>query len=186
MEFIPLKDKPESNHDQDLDQEEEEELLETHLLDRDRRDATNLPTPDVSPGELSDSSEDLAGQGDLTESRSRSFDDTHRQQRHRAYPGPGVELQGDEDPSSWSWLKDSPFLDALVNWIEGPDAVSQPKNQEKDKPNPWLDIPFQFIALLTYPEPDVKTGNKMTLARNVHIPIDVIAVLMIVIPVLQF
>ncbi|KAG0335914.1 hypothetical protein BG000_007121 [Podila horticola] len=164
MEFVPLKDKPQFNHDQEEDQEEEEEELEPHLLDRDRRDATNLPTPDVSPEELSDSSEDLVDQGELTDPRSMSFDGAHRQRRHDAYPGPGVAPQGDEDPSSWNWLKDSPFLDALVNWIEGPDAVSQPKGQEKDKPNPWLDIPFQFIALLTYPEPDAKTGNKMTLA----------------------
>lgn len=177
MEFVPLKDKPQFNHDQEEDQEEEEEELEPHLLDRDRRDATNLPTPDVSPEELSDSSEDLVDQGELTDPRSMSFDGAHRQRRHDAYPGPGVAPQGDEDSSSWNWLKDSPFLDALVNWIEGPDAVAQPKGQEKDKPNPWLDIPFQFIALLTYPEPDAKTGNKMTLARNVHLPIDVIVVL---------
>ncbi|KAF9294782.1 hypothetical protein BGZ74_011098 [Mortierella antarctica] len=163
MEFVPLKDKPQSNHDQDQDQDEEEEELEPYLLDRDRRDPTDIPTPDVSPEEMSDSSEDLVGQGDLAESRSSSLEGSHRQQRHHSYPRPGVALQGDEDSSSWSWLKDSPFLDALVNWIEGPDAVSQPKNQEKDKPNPWLDIPFQFIALLTYPEPDAKTGNKMTL-----------------------
>ncbi|KAF9335400.1 hypothetical protein BG006_000187 [Podila minutissima] len=163
MEFVPLKDKPQSNHDQDQDQEEEEEELELYLLDRDRLDPTDIPTPDMSPEEMSDSSEDLVRQGDLAESRSSSLEGSHRQQRHHSYPRPGVALQGDEDSSSWSWLKDSPFLDALVNWIEGPHAVSQPKNQEKDKPNPWLDIPFQFIALLTYPQPDVKTGNKMTL-----------------------
>ncbi|KAG0254569.1 hypothetical protein BGZ95_005981, partial [Linnemannia exigua] len=65
---------------------------------------------------------------------------------------------------TWTWLTDSPFLDALVNWIEGPDMATQQKVQEKDnKPNPWLDIPFQFIALLTYPEPDPRNGNKMTL-----------------------
>lgn len=180
MEFVPLKDKPQSNHDQDQDQDEEEEELEPYLLDRDRRDPTDIPTPDVSPEEMSDSSEDLVGQGDLAESRSSSLEGSHRQQRHHSYPRPGVALQGDEDSSSWSWLKDSPFLDALVNWIEGPDAVSQPKNQEKDKPNPWLDIPFQFIALLTYPEPDAKTGNKMTLTRNFHLPIYVIVVFMTV------
>ncbi|KAG0083579.1 hypothetical protein BGZ92_010647 [Podila epicladia] len=163
MEFVPLKDKPQSNHVQDQYQEEEEEELEPYLLDRDRRDPTDIPTPDVSPEEMSDSSEDLVGQGELAESRSSSLEGSHRQQRHHSYPGPGIAVQRDEDPSSWSWLKDSPFLDALVTWIEGPDAVSQPKNQEKDKPNPWLDIPFQFIALLTYPELDAKTGNKMTL-----------------------
>lgn len=163
MEFVPLKDRPQSDHDQDLEEEEDEDL-DPYLLDRDRQDATNLPTPDVSPEELSDSSEDLVTQGELTETRSRrSFDTSNRQQRHNSYPGVGVAPPGDEDPSTWSWLKDSPFLDAFVSWIEGPDAVSQPKNQEKDKPNPWLDIPFQFIALLTYPEPDAKTGNKMTL-----------------------
>jgi len=169
MEFVPLKDRPQSDHDQDLEEEEDEDL-EPYLLDRDRRDATNLPTPDVSPEELSDSSEDLVAQGELTETRSRrSFDTSHHQHRHHTYPGLDVASPGEEDPSTWSWFKDSPFLDAFVNWIEGPDAVSQQKNQEKDKPNPWLDIPFQFIALLTYPEPDAKTGNKMTLTRNYYL-----------------
>lgn len=84
--------------------------------------------------------------------------------------GDGASIDGGLEAvtGSWSWLKDSPFLDALVNWIEGPDAVTQPKGQDKDtKPNPWLDIPFQFIALLTYPEPDPKNGNKTTLASKI-------------------
>ncbi|KAG0340806.1 hypothetical protein BG004_006271, partial [Podila humilis] len=188
MEFVPLKDRPQPDHDQEQGQELElGHDTEPHPLDRDRRDATNFPTPDVSPEELSDSSEDIIlEQGNmLSGTRTmRSYDgpqhrhrpQQHQQKRHHSYPEPGTRdpvstAEGDslQDPNSWGWLKDSPFLDALVNWIEGPETPSQQKNQEKDKPNPWLDIPFQFIALLTYPEPDPKTGNKMTLGRKSEI-----------------
>ncbi|KAG0205859.1 hypothetical protein BGX28_002594 [Mortierella sp. GBA30] len=62
------------------------------------------------------------------------------------------------------WLNALPLLDAFVNWIEGPANGSPAKRSDKEKPNPLLDIPFQFIALLTYPEPDPKLGNKMSLA----------------------
>ncbi|KAF9349712.1 hypothetical protein BGX34_001637 [Mortierella sp. NVP85] len=60
------------------------------------------------------------------------------------------------------WLNASPILDAIVSWVEGPAQRSSVK--KSDKPNPILDIPFQFIALLTFPEPDPKAGNKMSLA----------------------
>ncbi|KAK3827833.1 MAG: hypothetical protein J3Q66DRAFT_321210 [Benniella sp.] len=60
------------------------------------------------------------------------------------------------------WLNASPILDAIVSWVEGPAQRSSIK--KSDKPNPILDIPFQFIALLTFPEPDPKAGNKMSLA----------------------
>ncbi|KAF9921965.1 hypothetical protein FBU30_007951 [Linnemannia zychae] len=157
----------------------------------------SLPTPDVSPEELSSESSDdiVIVDGDvLEESKSVLGLDYYMrstgQLRQQTYPGavasgeqgrhgtalyPETRTLGDgasmidnglETASgSWSWLTDSPFLDALVNWIEGPDTATQQKSQDKDsKPNPWLDIPFQFIALLTYPEPDPKNGNKMTLA----------------------
>ncbi|KAF9903704.1 hypothetical protein EC991_003431 [Linnemannia zychae] len=155
-----------------------------------------LPTPEVSPEELSsDSSDDMViVEGDLLE-ESKSvlgldyYMRSTGQLRQQTYPGAvakrtttavgatipadlqtlgdGASIDGGLDAvtGTWSWLTDSPFLDALVNWIEGPDIATQQRGQEKDnKPNPWLDIPFQFIALLTYPEPDPKNGNKMTLA----------------------
>lgn len=59
------------------------------------------------------------------------------------------------------WFNASPILDAIVGWVEGPRAA-----KKSDKPNPILDIPFQFIALLTYPEPDPKASNKMSLASK--------------------
>lgn len=67
---------------------------------------------------------------------------------------------------AWGWLKGSPLLDAVVSWIEGPGLHIPQKKSEKDKPNPLLDIPLQFIALLTYPEPDPKTGNTVSLASK--------------------
>ncbi|KAF8939559.1 hypothetical protein BGZ47_008130 [Haplosporangium gracile] len=156
----------------------------------------SLPTPEVSPEELSSESSDdmVIVDGDLLE-ESKSvlgldyYMRSTGQLRQQTYPGAvasggrrattgmsvaadartlgdGTSIDGGLEAvtGSWNWLTDSPFLDALVNWIEGPDTVTQPKSQDKDnKPNPWLDIPFQFIALLTYPEPDPKNGNKMTL-----------------------
>ncbi|KAG9064860.1 hypothetical protein KI688_003121 [Linnemannia hyalina] len=65
---------------------------------------------------------------------------------------------------SLGWLNASPLLQALVNWVEGPPNRPQPKKNPNEKPNPILEIPFQFIALLTYPEPDPKTGDIMSLA----------------------
>ncbi|KAF9904228.1 hypothetical protein EC991_002931 [Linnemannia zychae] len=65
---------------------------------------------------------------------------------------------------SLNWLNASPLLEALMNWVEGPPNRPQPKKNPNEKPNPILEIPFQFIALLTYPEPDPKTGDKMSLA----------------------
>lgn len=65
---------------------------------------------------------------------------------------------------SLGFLNASPLLEALVNWVEGPPNRPQPKKNLNEKPNPILEIPFQFIALLTYPEPDPKTGDKMSLA----------------------
>lgn len=151
----------------------------------------SLPTPEVSPEELSDSSDDMViVDGDLLE-ESKSvlgldyYMRSTGQLRQQTYPGAvaaerrrvadaqtlgdGASIDGGLETvaGSWNWLTGSPFLDALVNWIEGPDTATQTKGQEKDnKPNPWLDIPFQFIALLTYPEPDLKNGNKMTLASK--------------------
>ncbi|KAF9934482.1 hypothetical protein FBU30_001975 [Linnemannia zychae] len=67
------------------------------------------------------------------------------------------------------WLNAAPLLDALVNWIEGPPNRPQPKKNPNEKPNPILEIPFQFIALLTYPEPDPKAGDKMSLATLTNV-----------------
>ncbi|KAF9168970.1 hypothetical protein BGX21_011000 [Mortierella sp. AD011] len=139
----------------------------------DHGDNGGLPTPDVSPGELSDSSEELVIiQGDLLEESRSKSEDRVRQFHYGSFPEDGVDAAATGDASanagamvgSFSWLTESPFIDALVNWIEGPETSAQQRNADKDKPNPWLDIPLQFIALLTYPEPDPKNGNKMSLA----------------------
>ncbi|KAF9971226.1 hypothetical protein BGZ73_005858 [Actinomortierella ambigua] len=137
----------------------------------------SLPTPDASPGEMSDySMEDmvLLGNEDLDQARSiRSLQHAgnygpyhHHDHRHpHSTAAPSIIGAGGEPlPSAtWAWWTGSPFVDALVNWVEGPEHVARAKPNEKDKPNPLLDIPLQFIALLTYPEPDAKSGGKMTL-----------------------
>ncbi|KAF9946428.1 hypothetical protein BGZ65_009715, partial [Modicella reniformis] len=78
----------------------------------------------------------------------------------------GTGLGGDEatlgTTGALGWFNASPVLDAIVNWIEGPG--NRPAIKKHDKPNPILDIPFQFFALLTFPEPDPRAGNKMSLA----------------------
>ncbi|KAG0007582.1 hypothetical protein BGZ80_004487 [Entomortierella chlamydospora] len=139
----------------------------------DHDDNGGLPTPDVSPEELSESSEELVIiQGDLLEESRSKSEDRVRQFHYGSFPEDGVDAAATGDASanagamvgSFSWLTESPFIDALVNWIEGPETSAQQRNADKDKPNPWLDIPLQFIALLTYPEPDPKNGNKMSLA----------------------
>lgn len=86
---------------------------------------------------------------------------------HQTRSGDEAAVSGaDKDEQTASgplgWLNASPILDAIVSWVEGP--VDRPAVKKNDKPNPVLDIPFQFIALLTYPEPDSKAGNKMSLA----------------------
>ncbi|KAF9981936.1 hypothetical protein BGZ75_006711 [Mortierella antarctica] len=76
----------------------------------------------------------------------------------------GTGSKSDQCHGPTHWLNALPLLDAFISWVEGPPTGSLPKRHEKEKPNPLLDIPFQFIALLTYPEPDPRLGNKMTLA----------------------
>ncbi|KAF9984653.1 hypothetical protein BGZ65_012977 [Modicella reniformis] len=140
-------------------------------------DPIGLPTPDVSPEELSESSEELVIiQGELLEktNHTQSRDRIRPSQLHRgAFPESDVETRtisnlsptGEPMAGPLNWLTEAPCIDALVNWIEGPDHPVQRRSQDKDKqPNPWLDIPLQFVELLTYPEPDPKNGNKMTLA----------------------
>ncbi|KAF9108558.1 hypothetical protein BGX27_008293 [Mortierella sp. AM989] len=162
VSFVPFKDQPLT-------------MSPVKAEGFDHGDSGSLPTPDISPEELSESSEELVIiQGDfLEEVRSRRSTDwvMPSQIHYGSFPETGADTAtiGDAMPNGegivgpLSWLTESPFIDALVNWIEGPDNTTQQKNQEKDKPNPWMDIPLQFIALLTYPEPDPKNGNKMTL-----------------------
>ncbi|KAK3842600.1 MAG: hypothetical protein J3R72DRAFT_474667, partial [Linnemannia gamsii] len=213
ISYEPLKDRPQppmalqerSNNSNSSGGKRPQPII-VPPLPQDSREAPlvphhpSLPTPEVSPEELSsDSSDDMViVEGDLLE-ESKSvlgldyYMRSTGQLRQQTYPGAvanggrrgatsatdttmPADLQTLGDGASmidggldavtgtWSWLTDSPFLDALVNWIEGPDMATQQKVQEKDnKPNPWLDIPFQFIALLTYPEPDPRSGSKMTL-----------------------
>ncbi|KAG0070245.1 hypothetical protein BGZ89_001066 [Linnemannia elongata] len=195
---MALQDK--SNNNSNSNSKRPQPIIVPTQDSRESQDAPHhpgLPTPEVSPEELSSESSDdmVIVDGDLLE-ESKSvlgldyyMRSTH-QLRQQTYPGAvasggrraatgtsvaadartlgdGASIDGGLEAvtGSWNWLTDSPFLDALVNWIEGPDTATQPKGQDKDtKPNPWLDIPFQFIALLTYPEPDPKNGNKTTLA----------------------
>ncbi|KAF9959519.1 hypothetical protein BGZ72_009464 [Mortierella alpina] len=159
--------------------------LSSYTLQQEHDANSSLPTPDASPEELSDSSDELVIiQGELLEEARaiRSAERLRAQIRQNTLPGAVVDphpeteaeaeartsgdisLHGELESGSWNWLTDAPFIDALVNWIEGPEHPAPQKSQEKDKPNPWLDIPLQFIALLTYPEPDPKSGNKPSLA----------------------
>ncbi|KAG0365852.1 hypothetical protein BGZ54_006117 [Gamsiella multidivaricata] len=87
-------------------------------------------------------------QADHAGMRARSVDETTLAANERA-PG-----------GSLAWFNASPLLDTIVNWVEGP--ANYPGTKKSDKPNPLLDIPFQFIAMLTYPELD--PGNKPSLA----------------------
>jgi len=172
LTFVPLKDRPTS-------------VLALNIEHESFRDHGSLPTPDVSPEELSDSSDDLADfQDEALDSKSiRTMDELRSSPARRStFPGAesstltgggdtrtlgGTSLSGDATPGTLNWLTDSPFLDSLVSWIEGLEPSSQqPKSQEKEKPNPWLDIPFQFIALLTYPEADPKTGKLSLASKN--------------------
>ncbi|KAF8937494.1 hypothetical protein BGZ58_002599 [Dissophora ornata] len=101
---------------------------------------------------------------DHPESRSRSLDESTMVGADTRADGGG--------PLGWIYAS-SPILDAIVNWVEGPassraaaaaTAAGSQATKKNEKPNPILDIPFQFIALLTYPEQDPKMGNKMSLA----------------------
>ncbi|KAG0042969.1 hypothetical protein BGZ83_011965 [Gryganskiella cystojenkinii] len=182
LTFVPLKDRPASALALNID----------HESFRDHADQHSLPTPDVSPEELSDDSSD-----DLEETENNNNNNNNKksirsleglrstsQARRSTFPGAetstlsggvggddtrtigGISILGDANTGTFNWITDSPYLESLVSWVEGLEPSSQQqlnKSQEKDKPNPWLDIPFQFIALLTYPEPDPKTG-KMSLA----------------------
>ncbi|KAG0249532.1 hypothetical protein BG011_009206 [Mortierella polycephala] len=152
---VPLKDRPQSAMSMHKDHVNH---LETYSLSQDRGDHSSLPTPEASLEELSDSSDELVIiQGELLE-EARSVHSVDRirspQHRHNTYPGASRNASAGADPRS------SGDLAADCEWPEQP---SQQKSQDKDKPNPWFDIPLQFIALLTYPEPDPKNGNKMTL-----------------------
>ncbi|KAG0199283.1 hypothetical protein BGX28_007425 [Mortierella sp. GBA30] len=180
LTLVPLSDRPHSAMSMRNDHAKH---LDPYILQQERAENSGLPTPEASPEELSDSSEELVIiQGELLEeartTRSRSTPyrqnntlpgavtraglDVEAEARTIADMSMNGELEGGS--GSWSWLTDTPFIDALVNWIEGPEQPNQPKSQDKDKPNPWLDIPLQFIALLTYPEPDPKNGSKPSLA----------------------
>ncbi|CAO3565185.1 unnamed protein product [Mortierella alpina] len=182
MSYVPLKDRP---HSAMSLRNDHSNLLSSYALQEEHAANSSLPTPDASPEELSDSSDELVIiQGELLEEAraTRSAERLRAQIRQNTLPGAvanthpeteaeteartsgDISLHGEIEGGSWNWLTDAPFIDALVNWIEGPEHPPQPRSQDKDKPNPWLDIPFQFIALLTYPEPDPKSGNKPSLA----------------------
>ncbi|KAF9571984.1 hypothetical protein EC968_010461 [Mortierella alpina] len=182
LSYVPLKDRP---HSAMSLRNDHSKRLSSYTLQEDHAANSSLPTPDASPEELSDSSDELVIiQGELLEETkmTRSAERLRAQIRQNTLPGAvvgthpeteaeteartsgDISLHGEIESGSWNWLTDAPFIDALVNWIEGPEHPLQQKSQEKDKPNPWLDIPFQFIALLTYPEPDPKSGNKPSLA----------------------
>ncbi|KAF9967513.1 hypothetical protein BGZ70_009275 [Mortierella alpina] len=182
MSYVPLKDRP---HSAMSLRNDHSNRLSSYMLQEQHAANSSLPTPDASPEELSDSSDELVIiQGELLEEAraTRSAERLRAQIRQNTLPGAvanthpeteaeteartsgDISLHGELEGGSWNWLTDAPFIDALVNWIEGPDHPPQQKTQDKDKPNPWLDIPFQFIALLTYPEPDPKSGSKPSLA----------------------
>ncbi|KAF9304061.1 hypothetical protein BGZ74_002475 [Mortierella antarctica] len=125
--------------------------------------------PETSPEEISASSDELmVNESLLEDSKSTRSMYTFQSTPETGLFGLGTRSSEDTQCQSlsgaWGWLKGSPLLDAVVSWIEGPGLHIPQKKSEKDKPNPLLDIPLQFIALLTYPEPDPKTGNTVSLA----------------------
>ncbi|KAF9325781.1 hypothetical protein BG006_010752 [Podila minutissima] len=125
--------------------------------------------PETSPEEISASSDELMVHESLLED-SKSTRSMYTFQSTPETGLFGLDTRSSEDTQcqslsgAWGWLKGSPLLDAVVSWIEGPGLHIPQKKSEKDKPNPLLDIPLQFIALLTYPELDPKTGNTASLA----------------------
>ncbi|KAG0327250.1 hypothetical protein BG004_002809 [Podila humilis] len=139
--------------------------------------------PDTSPEEISASSDELLRETLLEDSKSTrsvyTFQSAPEQPIHSSgFFGGLVKGRGGGGPvrsseetqcgqtlsGAWGWVMGSPLLDAVISWIEGPGVPIPQKKSEKDKPNPLLDIPLQFIALLTYPEPDPKAGNALPLA----------------------
>ncbi|KAG0300353.1 hypothetical protein BGZ98_009252 [Dissophora globulifera] len=113
--------------------------------------------------------------------KTRTLDDKSIRSTRTGYTTiPAAAQENDRDgkeawgPLAWFGVSSS-ALDAIISWIEGPSNVGSSKAavnavaaKKNDKPNPILDIPFQFIALLTYPEPDPKLGGKtsLTLVRE--------------------
>ncbi|KAF8929931.1 hypothetical protein BGZ52_001634 [Haplosporangium bisporale] len=151
----------------------EEEIQDRMIDEYDRTVHTQNNTsgshwPETSPEEISASSDELLI---VRESLLEDSKSTRSMYTFQSSPeSPGVFDRSSEDTQcqtlsgALGWLKGSPLLDAVVSWIEGPGLHIPQKKSEKDKPNPLLDIPLQFIALLTYPEPDPKTGNTVSLA----------------------
>ncbi|KAF9967474.1 hypothetical protein BGZ70_009389 [Mortierella alpina] len=131
--------------------------------DQELHDIVRPQTPDVGP-------EDTLKP--LRSRDSQATDDCQPASPNSTTPPELVDKANDEGSGNRSdqsngpthWLNALPLLEAFISWVEGPPTGSSPKRHEKEKPNPLLDIPFQFIALLTYPEPDPRLGNKMTLA----------------------
>ncbi|KAF9086921.1 hypothetical protein BGX23_008490 [Mortierella sp. AD031] len=126
-----------------------------YRLDQDHQGPVRTMSPDADI-------EELALMDDVKSTRS-SYTTNPTVQDHFGEAGK-EETAGAVAGGPLSWLNASSLLEALVNWVEGPPNRPQPKKNPNEKPNPILEIPFQFIALLTYPEPDPKAGDKMTLA----------------------
>ncbi|KAG0284818.1 hypothetical protein BGZ96_010838 [Linnemannia gamsii] len=142
-----LEKPPASNYSTLLNDDNQYSL---YRLDHDHQELVRTMSPDIDM-------DDLALLDDVKSTRSTytsnlALQDNGKDETTAAAGG------------SLGWLNASPMLEALVNWVEGPPNRPQPKKNPNEKPNPILEIPFQFIALLTYPEPDPKTGDKMSLA----------------------
>lgn len=74
----------------------------------------------------------------------------------------GGDVDDDEDMTGGGWV--SPAVEAFNYFFEGPDIgvrrSSSHQSRPPKQPASIVDIPFQFIALLTYPEIDPKAPNK--------------------------
>ncbi|KAG0011691.1 hypothetical protein BGZ82_002916 [Podila clonocystis] len=149
-------------------------LDQYQLYQLDTHNNTGSHWPETSPEEISASSDELmiVRESLLEDNKSTRSMYTFQSTPETGLLGLGTRSSEDTQCQSlsgaWGWLKGSPLLDAVVSWIEGPGLHIPQKKSEKDKPNPLLDIPLQFIALLTYPEPDPKTGNTNSGKMNVN------------------
>ncbi|KAG0258672.1 hypothetical protein BGZ95_004901 [Linnemannia exigua] len=122
-----------------------------YRLDHDHHGPVRTMSPDADMDDLA-----------LMDDTKSTYTTSSPLQDHPAEAGKDVPIPA--AGGSLGWLNASPLMEALVNWIDGPPNRPQPKKNPNEKPNPILEIPFQFIALLTYPEPDPKAGDKMSLA----------------------
>ncbi|KAF9902831.1 hypothetical protein BX616_001800 [Lobosporangium transversale] len=108
-------------------------------------------------------------------------DEQQQQQQHQQQQQANGDGSTRNTSGSFGWSSAPLILNTIISWIEGPPGLlavagaggansngsgggPNTGTKKSEKPNSILEIPLQFIALLTYPEPDPRNGNKVTLA----------------------